>query len=160
MPDYELIHQGQSINNASKALLLLHGRGGSAQDMLGLAKEFSDDSFYIAALQAPNNTWYPQSLMAEEKINEPYLSSSIEAVKKLIDQTAKHIPRDKIYLMGFSQGACLALETTARNASKYGGVVAFSGALIGSTLNEKNIKATLRVQKYLSALAIMIHIFL
>ena len=127
----------QSIEKATKALILLHGRGGTAQGILGLAEEFCDDTFYIAAPQAPNNSWYPQSFMAEEKYNATALTTSVETVRSLIDATAQYIPHEHIYVMGFSQGACLALEVTARLARKYGGVVAFSGGLIGNSLDAK-----------------------
>jgi phospholipase/carboxylesterase len=132
----EVLHQGPLITKASKALILLHGRGGTARSILSLADTF-DDHFYVAAPQAPNNTWYPYSFMEDENLNEPFLSSSINSVKDLIDETAKYIPMDQIYIMGFSQGACLTLEVTSRFAEKYGGVIAFTGGLIGSTINEK-----------------------
>lgn len=139
MHTYQIIEQGQAVDKATKALIFLHGRGGSAEDILRLADaEFYDDSFYIAAPQATNNSWYPYSFMVDEKLNEPWLSSAISVIKKLIDETAKHIPKNKIYVLGFSQGACLALEATARFATKYGGIIAFSGGLIGSTINESN----------------------
>lgn len=134
---YQIVQKGKAIDKASKALILLHGRGSNAADILGLADEFCDDRFYIAAPQATNNTWYPHSFMVEEKLNEPWLSSAVATVKRLIDETAKHIPKDQIYLMGFSQGACLTLEVATRFAAKYAGVVAFSGGLIGSTINPK-----------------------
>lgn len=137
MHSYKIIEQGQSVDKASKALLMFHGRGGTAFDILRLSKEFSDDSFYIAAPQATNNSWYPNSFMAEEKTNEPWLSSAVETVKRLIDETSRYIPKSQIYIMGFSQGACLALEVSARYADKYGGIVAFSGGLIGKTLNKE-----------------------
>ncbi len=75
--------------------------------------------------------------MEEEKRNEPKLSASIAAVKKILDDTAQVIPKNQIYLMGFSQGACLALEVSSRYATKYGGIIAFSGALIGSAIDKK-----------------------
>lgn len=133
----EVIHQGALITKASKALILLHGRGGTARGILSLADLFCDDHFYIAAPQAPNSTWYPHSFMAEEKLNEPYLSSSVENIKKLIDEIAGYIPMQQIYIMGFSQGASLSLEVSSRFAAKYGGVIAFTGGLIGETINEK-----------------------
>lgn len=136
MHSYNIINQGQPLDKASKALILLHGRGSTASDILSLANEFCDDSYYIAAPQATNNSWYPHSFMEEEKLNEPWLSSAVEIVKKLIDEIAKHIPKNQIYIMGFSQGACLALETSTRVAAKYGGIIAFTGGLIGSTINE------------------------
>lgn len=134
---YEILHQGALITKASKALILLHGRGGTAHDILSLANNFCDDHFYIAAPQAPNGSWYPHSFMAEEKLNEPFLSSSVENIKNLIDETTKYIPEHQIYIMGFSQGACLALEVSTRYAAKYGGIIAFTGGLIGHEVNEK-----------------------
>lgn len=131
----DVVVQGQPLHKASKALILLHGRGGTALNMIDLAHEICDDTFYLAAPQAPNHSWYPNRFMADEKSNEPWLSASIDAVKGLIDQIAKEIPRDQIFLLGFSQGACLALEVSARFPAKYGGVMAFSGGLIGSTLH-------------------------
>ena len=138
--NYQVIHRGELLEKASKALILLHGRGGSARDIINLAREFCDDSFHIAAPEAPNHSWYPQSFLAEEKYNEPWLSQSVQAVKNLIDEIAASIPLHQIFLMGFSQGACLALETSARHAAKYGGVVAFTGGLIGSQLNVAKYK--------------------
>lgn len=132
----EVLHQGALVTKASKALILLHGRGGTAKSILGLAYRLND-TFYIAAPQATNNTWYPRSFMEEERANEPYLSLSIKEIKDLIDQTARYIPNDEIYVVGFSQGACLALEVTTRFAKRYGGIVAFTGGLIGSNINEE-----------------------
>lgn len=132
----EVLQQGPSITKASKALILLHGRGGTARSILDLADRICDNDFYIAVPQAAHNTWYPYSFMEEEERNEPNLSSSIKGVKDLIDQTAKYIPKEKIFIAGFSQGACLALEVTARYAVQYGGIVAFTGGLIGRTVDE------------------------
>lgn len=133
----EILYRGPSITKASKALIVLHGRGGTAHDLLDIASHLGDDHFYIAAPQAKKHTWYPYSFMVEEKLNEPFLSSSIHSIKDLIDEIAKTIPLDHIYLMGFSQGACLALEVTTRFSAKYGGIVAFTGGLIGAHLDEK-----------------------
>lgn len=137
MHPYKIIESGQPIDKAEKALLLLHGRGASAYDILSLSQYFVDDTFYVAAPEAKNGTWYPNSFMAEESQNEPWLSSAVDLVRNLIDITSKMIPLNQIYLMGFSQGACLALETASRHAEKYGGVVAFTGGLIGKTINIK-----------------------
>lgn len=127
----EVVHQGAMLDKAAQAIILLHGRGGSARGMLDLAPFFGTDKTYIVAPQAKDGSWYPHSFMADESSNEPYLSSSLNAVQKLIEQIAITIPKHHLYLMGFSQGACLALEVTARNACRYGGVIAFTGALIG-----------------------------
>jgi len=137
MHPYHIVEKGQPVKKASKGLILLHGRGASAEDILGLAEYFCDDSFYIAAPQATNHSWYPYPFLAEEKTNEPWLSSAVELVKKLIDETARYIPKKDIYLMGFSQGACLVLEVSALYATRYGGVVAFTGGLIGNTIREE-----------------------
>ncbi len=137
MHKFVIKREGRQLEKASKAMILLHGRGSTAENILSLGNVFCDESFYIAAPQAANQTWYPHSFLVEESLNEPWLSSAVEVVKRLIDETSKHIPRERIYIMGFSQGACLALEVTARFAAKYGGVAAFSGGLIGKSIDEK-----------------------
>jgi phospholipase/carboxylesterase len=143
MHQYQIIEQGKSIDKASKALILLHGRGGTADDILNFAKRFHLVDTYLAAPQATGNSWYPHSFMVEEKLNEPWLSSAIETIKRLVDEISKKIPQSQIVIMGFSQGACLSLEYSSRFASKYGGIVAFSGGLIGSTLNEEKYQGNL-----------------
>lgn len=138
MSSYRLVEKGKPLETASKALILLHGRGGSAEDILEIAPYFSDDSFYIAALEAPGNSWYPKKFFDKEILNEPFLSNSIDAIHNLIEQIKEYIPQNKIYLMGFSQGACLSLEVSSRRAGRYGGIIAFTGALIGDlTKTEK-----------------------
>ena len=140
MHSYNIIESGKSLSKAKKALILLHGRGATAHDILGLAHEFVDDSFYIVAPQATNNTWYPNSFMADEQANEPWLSSAVAIVKRLIDETSRQISNENIYLMGFSQGACLTLEVAAQYANKYAGIAAFTGGLIGKELNTSKYK--------------------
>ena len=137
MHKFNIRSQGRSLEKASKAMILLHGRGSTAEDILSLGSAFCDESFYIAAPQATNQTWYPHSFLVEENLNEPWLSAAVEVVSRLIEETSKHIPKEHIYIMGFSQGACLALEVTAKFAAKYGGVIAFSGGLIGSKVDVK-----------------------
>lgn len=138
MPNFEKIEQGTALEKASKAMILLHGRGSNAEDILTVADDLADDRFYIVAPQAPGHQWYPKSFLAEEKENDPWLSTSIAIVKELLDKITKKIPLTQVYLMGFSQGACLSLETASRYATKYGGIVAFTGGLIGKELTEKN----------------------
>lgn len=133
----EVHYSGPMITKASKAIIMLHGRGGSSKSMLGLAERLSDETFYIALPQAENSSWYPYSFLEEESLNEPYLSSSLQSVKELIDQIAEHIPIEKIYIVGFSQGACLSLEVSAKFATRYGGIIAFTGGLIGKTLDAR-----------------------
>lgn len=140
MHSYNIIEQGQKIEKASKAMIAIHGRGGSAQDILGLAKELCDSSFYLAAPQATNSTWYPAWFMSPAEENAPWLESAIETIQRLIEETSRHIPKENIYLMGFSQGACLSQEVAARDATKYGGIIAFSGGLMGKTLDRNKYK--------------------
>lgn len=131
MHKYDITEQGAPLDKAKKALILVHGRGASAQDILGLAPYFADESFYIAAPQATNHSWYPASFMVPATQNEPWLSSAIGVLHTLIGKVKEYVPIEGIYLMGFSQGACLSSEITARYAQHYGGVVAFTGGLIG-----------------------------
>ncbi len=147
MHDYKILEKGKPIHQASKAIILLHGRGGSAHDIISLANEFCDETFYIAAPQATNNTWYPYSFLAPINQNEPWISSAIDVVKRLIDETAQIVGVEKIYLMGFSQGACLTLEVAARYAQPYAGVAAFTGGLIGDLLNTLNYQGNFKGSK-------------
>lgn len=133
---FTVYHQG-SLKTDSQALILLHGRGAKAESMFSIGERLGNEKSYLAAINAPNNTWYPHSFMAEESLNEPYLKNSIEAIAKVVEDLAKIVSYERIYIIGFSQGACLALEVAARHAKKYGGVVAFSGALIGTFSPEK-----------------------
>jgi phospholipase/carboxylesterase len=101
--------------------------------MLGLADELRADDVAFRAPQAYGYTWYPNSFLAPVESNEPWLSSAIRTVKQTVDDLERGgIPVHRIVILGFSQGACLALETAARNARRYGGIVAFSGGLIGT----------------------------
>lgn len=134
MHEYNIIEKGKPLAEAGKAIILLHGRGADAYDILPLADHFCDDTFYIAAPQATNNAWYPYSFLSPEARNEPWLTSAVGTVKRIIDNIGKHLSGDKIYLMGFSQGACLSLETSAQYAIRYAGVAAFTGGLIGEKI--------------------------
>ena len=147
MHDYNILEKGKPLQQASKAIILLHGRGGSAYDIISLADEFCDETFYIAAPQATNNTWYPYSFLAPVNQNEPWLSSAIGIVKRLIDVTAQVIDVQNIYLMGFSQGACLTLEVAARYAQPYAGIAAFTGGLIGESVNQSNYQGNFNQSK-------------
>jgi len=133
------IKAGKELSSKNKVLIMLHGRGGSAKDILSLSLHLKVKDFTLIAPQATNNTWYPYSFLAPPLQNEPWLSSSLGLLKKLIDDLySKGIPSDNIYFSGFSQGACLTLEFVARNANKYGGVVAFTGSLIGDKIYNEN----------------------
>jgi len=113
-------------------MVMIHGRGASADDIGGLAGEFDTQDVAFLAPQAAGGSWYPQRFIAPLAANEPFLSSALATVGQVIAQaTAAGIPMERVFLLGFSQGACLALEYAARNPQRYGGVVAFSGGLIG-----------------------------
>lgn len=128
---------------ATKALIMVHGRGASAEDILSLAKWFPVGDYALLAPQATNHTWYPQSFLAPPAQNEPWLSSALDLLKKMTDQLQQQgIAREHIYFLGFSQGACLTLEFIARNAARYGGAVAFTGGLIGDRLYPENYQGT------------------
>jgi len=130
---------GQPIKEAEKALIMLHGRGANARDILGLASHLNVTDYALLAPEATNNTWYPFSFMAPPEQNEPWLSSALDLVKEVVDDVTKQgIAVENIYFLGFSQGACLTLEFVARHAQKYGGVVAFTGGLIGDKINREN----------------------
>ncbi len=134
-----IITAGQDLHKAQKALFLVHGRGGHANDILFLADELAVNDFALLAPQATGNTWYPYSFMAPQSQNEPYLFSALNTLKSLVaDINEAGISNENIYFLGFSQGACLTLEYVARNAARYGGVVAFTGGLIGDKINRSN----------------------
>lgn len=135
----KVITAGKTIDQADKVLIMIHGRGGSAQDILSLAAHLNTKDYALLAPQATNNTWYPTSFLAAPAINEPWLSSAIQVVDEVVnDVLAQGISKENIFFLGFSQGACLTLEYVTRNASKYGGVVAFTGGLIGDKIYTEN----------------------
>jgi glyoxalase family protein len=113
-------------------MILIHGRGASARDILTLSLEFNQDDIAYFAPEANGYQWYPLSFLAPLDQNEPYLSSALVLVDDIVAKIVEHgIPHDHIFLGGFSQGACLTLEYVARNARRYAGVLAFSGGVIG-----------------------------
>jgi phospholipase/carboxylesterase len=135
----KIVAAGKKSEDAGKALIMIHGRGANANDILSVADYLNVKDFALLAPEATNNTWYPYSFMAPASQNEPWLSSSLNLIKGLVsDINGKGIPPENIYFLGFSQGACLTLEFVARNAAKYGGVAAFTGGLIGDTIHLEN----------------------
>ena len=123
---------GETLPNARAAMLMVHGRGTRADDILSLSNEFAQRGFAYFAPQAAANTWYPNRFLVPLEENEPWLSSALEFVGGVLQQIiTAGIPAERTILLGFSQGACLTLEFAARNARRYGGVVGLSGALIG-----------------------------
>lgn len=130
------VYQSGNINNPKKALIMIHGRGGAAQDIMGLAEYLKVNDYLLLGPEAEQNTWYPHSFIAPIISNQPNLDMALELIGEAVQiANEKGIENENIYFLGFSQGACLTLEYTSRNAKKYGGIVAFTGGLIGEKLH-------------------------
>ncbi len=128
-----ILAAGEPLDRARAAMVMVHGRGASAESILTLANEFDQPGFTFLAPQAAGGTWYPNRFLAPTASNEPWLSSALAVVDEVIAKIiAAGIPPERLIILGFSQGACLALEYAARNAKRYGGVVGLSGGLIGA----------------------------
>ncbi|WP_234570611.1 alpha/beta hydrolase [Rhodohalobacter sp. 614A] len=140
---------GVSPGDADLAMILIHGRGTSAESIITLANEFDTGNIHYRAPQANHHTWYPYSFLQPTERNEPGLSSGLQVIFDMIsDLETEGIPKEKIILLGFSQGACLATEFVARHPSKYGGLVALSGGLIGETVQPENYEGNLAGMPY------------
>lgn len=147
-------HQGQKVytaglepHEAGSAMILVHGRGATAPSILELASALPSDDMVYLAPQAMGNTWYPTSFLSPREQNEPGISSGLKAIESLIDfLNEAGIPTDRIVLGGFSQGACLSSEFVATHPARYGGLLVFSGGLIGPQdaplLHEGNLEGT------------------
>ncbi|MCI0647470.1 MAG: alpha/beta hydrolase, partial [Chloroflexi bacterium] len=123
---------GKPLEQARAAVVLVHGRGATAESILALAGELYHPEVAYLAPQAAGNTWYPYSFLSPIAQNEPGISSGLAALAALLERVVvAGIPYERIVLGGFSQGACLATEFVARNARRYGGVLGYSGGLIG-----------------------------
>jgi predicted esterase len=132
-------HQGQSVLHAGEplaaargAMIMVHGRGGTARDIIALADALAVPGFAYLAPQAAGNTWYPNSFLSPIPQNEPGISSGLAAIASVLETIERDgVPPERAMLLGFSQGACLSLEFTARAPRRYGGVAGLSGGLIG-----------------------------
>ena len=130
--DQPLLRQGPELRDARGLLILLHGRGATAEDILSLAPQLEHEGIAFAAPQADSNSWYPYSFLVPAQQNEPGVSSAMKVVASLVTEAdLLGVPPEKVMILGFSQGACLALEFAARNPGRYGGIYALSGGLIG-----------------------------
>ena len=130
--DQPVLVAGTALEHAKAAMLMVHGRGASAEDILALALELRHPEIAYLAPQAADNAWYPYRFMEPIARNEPWLTSALNKLEALVTQiTAAGISPERIVLLGFSQGACLAQEYAARHARRYGGLVGLSGGLIG-----------------------------
>lgn len=130
-----IYEEGAPLSRAKAAMIMVHGRGATAQGILQLAPEFAQPDFYYAAPQAAQNTWYPWSFLEPRKKNEPGISSGLQALYDIMQSIiSEGIPPEKIMLLGFSQGACLAGEFVARHPRRLGGLIMLSGGLIGPSV--------------------------
>lgn len=135
----KIITAGKPLSEAQKVLIMIHGRGADAADILSIAPYLKVKEYALLAPEATNYTWYPYSFMVPQEQNEPWLSSALTVLNSVVeDITHAGILHENIYFLGFSQGACLTLEFTTRHAQRFGGVVAFSGGLIGQQLHLDN----------------------
>jgi|SRR5690625_5036826 len=124
---------GADPGTATRAVILVHGRGDSAEGILGLAPYLRQEGTAFVAPEAADNVWYPETFMAPPEANEPYLSSALNVIGGIVAElTAAGIPPERTVLLGFSQGACLVSEYAARSPRRYGGVAVLSGGLFGA----------------------------
>lgn len=130
----KLLEAGQKLEKAEKSVIMLHGRGATAQSFIQLAENLPEASYM--APQAANRQWYPRSFLEPREKNQPHLDSAIELVDALVGKAANKVGRENVYLLGFSQGACLASEYMASHPGRYGGLFALSGGLIGEKIQE------------------------
>ncbi|PAU94883.1 phospholipase [Aliifodinibius salipaludis] len=139
-----LVTDGAKIDNAEMSMIFIHGRGASAQSMMMFADEFEGDHIHYRAIQAKRHTWYPRSFMAPKEMNQPGINSGLQAIYDQISELNEGgIPTEKIILLGFSQGACLTTEFAARHPQRFGGIVGFSGGLIGEEVDPENYQGSL-----------------
>jgi len=139
-----IVYAGAEPDNARAAMIMIHGRGATAESIITLANEFTGNGLYLAAPQAHQSQWYPYSFLAPTERNEPGLSSGLQAIFDIVtDLETKGFSREKIILLGFSQGACLAAEFVARHSANYGGLIVLSGGLIGDEVSANDYRGSL-----------------
>jgi len=142
--DQQVVTGGMSLDDAEVAMILIHGRGASAQSIMLFAEEFERNDIHYRAIQASGHAWYPRSFMAPKEMNQPGISSGLQAIHDQITEiNSANISTDNIVLLGFSQGACLTTEFAARHPQRYGGIVGLSGGLIGEEIDPENYDGSL-----------------
>jgi phospholipase/carboxylesterase len=135
---------GAPPERAGAAIVAVHGRGASPEDILPLAAMIGGPGFAYVAPRAAGGTWYPYRFLEPIERNQPWLDSALGVLAATLHRLgAAGVPPERTLLLGFSQGACLALEFAARNARRYGGLVGFSGALIGPPDTPRNYGGSL-----------------
>lgn len=135
----DFVSSGVPLKEASKAIVAIHGRGASPEGIISLASSLRLENTNIVAPRAENSTWYPYSFIAPDSDNQPALGSALQVIGELVEDIQREgIALENIYFLGFSQGACLAIEYAARHAARYGGIIVFTGGLIGEQVNRGN----------------------
>ena len=132
--DQPVQRSGLQLEEAEKAVIMLHGRGASAGGMIQLSENLPEAAYL--APQASRRTWYPHSFLEPREKNQPHLESALRTVDSLVEKAANHVGKENVFLLGFSQGACLTSEYVASNPDRYGGAILFSGGLIGDEVGE------------------------
>jgi predicted esterase len=139
-----VLERGERLDQASAAMVLLHGRGATASDIfIDCEPLLSEPGFAFLAPEAAGDAWYPNRFTEELAANEPWLGSALGTVGGLLERLAPYVPPERVVLLGFSQGACLALEYAARRPRRYGAVVGLSGALIGPPEAPREVRGSL-----------------
>jgi phospholipase/carboxylesterase len=142
--DQPLVTAGAPLDVADAALVLVHGRGATAQSIVQMADEFHHHGVAYFAPQAARNTWYPNAFTAPVETNEPGRSSGLQAVDDAVTEANDAgVPTERVIILGFSQGACLASEYVARNPRRYGGLAVLSGGLIGESIDPRDYEGNL-----------------
>jgi predicted esterase len=142
--DGAVLATGAPLDAAKAAMIMIHGRGANAADILSLAEVFDRGDIAYLAPEAAGHTWYPRPFTSPVEANEPYYSSALKTVGRLLaDLAARRLPPERVVLLGFSQGACLALTYAALNPTRYGGVAALSGGLIGAEVRTEDYRGSL-----------------
>jgi phospholipase/carboxylesterase len=127
--DQKVVKAGKDLADADKAVIMVHGRGATAESVIRLSEKLPEASYL--APQAENRTWYPKSFLRPREENQPHLDSALEKLDKLIQKCSEELGKENVFLLGFSQGGCLVSEYTASNPARYGGLIILSGGLIG-----------------------------
>jgi predicted esterase len=147
MPPHEgqpVRQSGEPLARARAAMVMVHGRGSSADNILSLSQELAVPGFAYLAPQAAGHTWYPYSFLSPIEQNEPGISSGLSAIAAVLETIERGgVPTERVMLLGFSQGACLSLEFSARAARRYGGIAGLSGGLIGPEGTPRDYAGTL-----------------
>jgi phospholipase/carboxylesterase len=127
--DHKVVSSGNDLNEAEKAVIMVHGRGATAESIILLSEKLPE-ACYLAP-QAENRTWYPESFLRPKEENQPHLDSALGKIDSLVERCSEEVGKENVFLLGFSQGACLTSEYAASHPDRYSGIIALSGGLIG-----------------------------